>query len=83
MSRRLRVGVSWGWNNTVECMANPDSSICLANGRRFERFVLSQFKDQIELVKLPEFEYGVYSNGSVIFMYFLMYFLHFSRHVHR
>ncbi len=70
MPRRLRVGLSWGWNNTVECMANPASAICLADGRTFERFALTPAADQIELVDLTGMEYGVYKNGCfVIFIY--------------
>ncbi len=73
MQRRLRVGVTWGWNNAVQCMADPASPICLADGRTFERFALSQVENQIDLVDLTTLGYGVYSNGSfILFLFYLL-----------
>ncbi len=60
---RLRVGVTWALDNTLQCMANPASAVCLEDGRAFERFAMSRAADQLELVDLTELDYGVYQNG--------------------
>ncbi len=61
----LRVGVSSGWNNTVQCMADSSSPVCVADGRMFERFVLGQVAHQIELVDLTHVGFGVYVSGRL------------------
>src|SRR5689334_1822575 len=67
---RLRVGVTWALDNTLQCMAHPASAVCLDDGRAFERFALSRAAEQLELVDLTELEYGVYQNG---WFYYLIY----------
>lgn len=47
-------------------MANPTSSVCLADGRTFERFALSRVAQHLDLVDLTELDYGAYSNRVLI-----------------